>query len=314
VAVAVFALIVGLAGLTVAADRFVVGAALLATRLQVSTVVTGALIIGFGTSAPELVVSTVAVATEGAEGTALALGNVVGSNVANLTLVLGVPAVMFACLTVAEGTKRQAALSAVGVSVFAGMVHFGGPSVVKGVVLLVLAVALLCLVVVLGDRFGGTPPPATAGGASPWGPTVLGLVGTVGFAHLVVQAATSIADEMGWNGGFVGFGLVAVGTSLPELVTVVAAARRGETGLIFGNLLGSNLFNSLAVGGVVLIVNGGGAFDTDAGLPPWSLLVMVGLSWIVILAMKLGRDINRAEGVALLAGYGIVVGVLAAGA
>ena len=119
---------------------------------------------------------------------------------------------------------------------------------------------------------------------------------------------------MGWNGGFVGFGLVAVGTSLPELVTVVAAARRGETGLIFGNLLGSNLFNSLAVGGVVLIVNGGGAFDTDAGLPPWSLLVMVGLSWIVILAMKLGRDINRAEGVALLAGYGIVVGVLAAGA
>ncbi|MEC9449605.1 MAG: sodium:calcium antiporter, partial [Actinomycetota bacterium] len=88
-------LALGVAGLTVAADRFVVGAAQVAARLRVSTVVTGALIIGFGTSAPELVVSTLAVLTEGAEGTALAMGNIVGSNVANLTLVLAVPALVF---------------------------------------------------------------------------------------------------------------------------------------------------------------------------------------------------------------------------
>ncbi|SVA00908.1 uncharacterized protein METZ01_LOCUS53762, partial [marine metagenome] len=78
-------LALGSAGLTIAADRFVVGAAQVAARLRVSTVVTGALIIGFGTSAPELVVSTLAALTEGAEGTALAMGNIVGSNVANLT-------------------------------------------------------------------------------------------------------------------------------------------------------------------------------------------------------------------------------------
>ena len=100
-------LVVGLVGLTFAADRFVLGAAQVAARLQVSTVVTGALIIGFGTSAPELVVSTMAALTEGAEGTALAIGNIVGSNVANLTLVLALPALLYGHIALVPGVKRQ---------------------------------------------------------------------------------------------------------------------------------------------------------------------------------------------------------------
>ena len=304
-------LLVGLVGLAIAADRFVLGAAQVAARLQVSTVVTGALIVGFGTSAPELVVSTMAALTEGAEGTALAIGNIVGSNVANLTLVMALPALVYGHIAIDEGVKRQAALSAVGVTVFAASVHFFEPTIWLGVALGLLTLVALRIVVWLGDRFGGVPPPDTTEGFGPWIWTVVGLVGTVVFAYLVVRSATSIADDLGWTGGFVGFGLVAAGTSLPELVTALAAARRGESGLIIGNLLGSNLFNSLTVGSAVLLVNGRTPFNVAASLPGLGLVVMVVVSWLVILLMRTNRRIDRSEAVGLILVYLTMLGWLA---
>ena len=304
-------LALGSAGLTIAADRFVVGAAQVAARLRVSTVVTGALIIGFGTSAPELVVSTMAAMTEGAEGTALAMGNIVGSNVANLTLVLAIPALVFKFVHIELGIKRQAALSAFGVTVFAALLFLVEPSAWWGVVLLVLALAALRAVLWIGDRFGGVPPPDTTEGVSPWVRTGVGLVGTVGFAYLVVRSATSIADDLGWTGGFVGFAVVAVGTSLPELVTALAAARRGESGLILGNLLGSNLFNGLMVGAAVFLANGATPYDQASGLPDEPLLVMVAVSWGVIWFMRTGRRIDRREAVFLIVAYAGLLGWLA---
>ncbi len=304
-------LAVGLAGLTLAADRFVLGAAQVAARLQVSTVVTGALIIGFGTSAPELVVSVLAVLTEGAEGTALAMGNIVGSNVANLTLVLAIPALVFGSVDIETGVKRQAALSASGVTVFAALLFFVEPSAWWGVVLLILTLAALRAVLWLGDRFGGIPPPDTIEGVSPWIRTATGLVGTVGFAYLVVRSATSIANDLGWTGGFVGFALVAVGTSLPELVTALAAARRGESGLILGNLLGSNLFNGLMVGAAVFLANGATPYDKVSGLPEEPLLVMVVVSWGIIWLMKTSRRIDRREATVLIVAYAVLLGWLA---
>jgi cation:H+ antiporter len=131
------------------------------------------------------------------------------------------------------------------------------------------------------------------------------------FAYLVVRSATSIADNLGWTGGFVGFGLVAVGTSLPELVTALAAARRGESGLIIGNLLGSNLFNSLTVGSAVFLVNGPTPFNVAAGLPVWVLVVMVAVSWVVILLMRINRRIGRIEAVGLILLYLTMLGWLA---
>ena len=309
-------LVVSMTGLTIAADRFVVGAAQVAARLQVSTVVTGALIIGFGTSAPELVVSTLAAWTEGAEGTSLAIGNIVGSNVANLMLVLPIPALVFGSVQIEKhiekGVNRQAALSALGVTVFAALLFFVEPSFWWGAVLLFLTVVALQAVRWIGDRWGGVPPPDSTVGASPWAWTVVGLVGTVGFAYLVVWSATSIADDLGWTGGFVGFALVAVGTSLPELVTALAAARRGESGLILGNLLGSNLFNSFMVGAAVFLVNGSRPYDAVSKLPDLSLLVMVVLSWLVILFMITGRRIARREAAFLIVGYAVFLGLLAA--
>ena len=308
-------LVVGLVGLTIAADRFVLGAAQVAARLQVSTVVTGALIIGFGTSAPELVVSTMAALTEGAEGTALAIGNIVGSNVANLTLVMALPVLVYVPIAIEKdaGVKRQAAVSATGVTVFAAAVLLFEPTRWLGLGLALggLTVIALVFVVWIGDRYGGVAPPDSVEGSSPWILTVVGLVGTVAFAYLVVSSATSIADDLGWTGGFVGFGLVAVGTSLPELVTALAAARRGEPGLIIGNLLGSNLFNSLTVGSAVFLANGPKPFSDAAGLPVEMLLGMVAVSWLVILFMRINRRIGRIEAVVLILGYLAMLGVLA---
>lgn len=279
--------------------------------MRVSTVVTGALIIGFGTSAPELVVSTLATLTEGSEGTSLAMGNIVGSNVANLTLVLAIPVLVVGNLSLEPGAKRQVAFSAAGVTVFALMAGLGGPSIWKGIGLVVLAVAALVVIVSLRDHFGGVPPSDTAKGAEPWILTVVGLLGTVAFAWLVVRSATAIAEELGWTGGFVGFALVAVGTSLPELFTVLAAARRGETGLIIGNLLGSNLFNSLTVGAAVFLVNGATPYDAATGLADWALLAMVVVCWGVILLMKTGKRIGKWEAIVLLSVYAGVLGGLA---
>ena len=305
-------LALGVAGLTVAADRFVVGAAQVAARMRVSTVVTGALIIGFGTSAPELVVSTLAALTEGAEGTSLAMGNIVGSNIANLTLVLAIPVLAFGHVKIETGVKRQAGISAAGVMVFAFLLWRMDPSAWWGLLLLVLTLAAFRAVIWFGERFGGVPPPDTSEGPGPWIWTVVGLVGTVGFAYLVVWSATSIADDLGWTGGFVGFALVAVGTSLPELVTALAAARRRESGLIIGNLLGSNLFNSLMVGAAVFFANGATPFDEASRLPDVALLAMVLVSTVVILFMKTGKRIEKWEAVVLVAVYVGVLGWMAA--
>ena len=307
----VILLVVAMVGLTLFADRFVAGAAQLAARLNVSTVVAGALIIGFGTSAPELVVSTVATLTEGAEGTALGIGNIVGANVANLTLVLSVPALVFGGIAIQKGVKRQAALSATGVTVFALAAYAGQPTVVKGVGMALLMVVALRIVVRLGEGVDDGVTSDGAGGPGAWVWTLVGLVGTVGFAHLVVRGATGIADEMGWTGGFVGFALVALGTTQPELLTFLPAARRGESGLVFGNLLGSNLFNSLTVGSAVFLANGNKPYDEASRLPVGSLLIMVAVSWLVIVMMATGRRIHRGEAIVLLGVYGAVLGWLA---
>ena len=304
-------LLVGMVGLTLSADRFVAGAVQLAARLNVSTVVVGALIIGFGTSAPELVVSTVATLTEGAEGTALGIGNIVGANVANLTLVLSAPVLVFGSISIQKGVKRQAVLSATGVTVFAVAAYGGQPTVLKGVGMALLMVVALRIVVRLGEGVDAGVTSDGAGGSGAWVWTVVGLVGTVGFAHVVVRAATGIADQMGWTGGFVGFALVALGTTQPELLTALAAARRGEAGLVFGNLLGSNLFNSLTVGSAVFLANGNKPYDEASRLPVGSLLVMVAVSWLVIVVMGTGRRIRRGEAVILLCVYGAVLAWLA---
>ena len=307
---AIVVLAAGLALLAAAADRFVAAASDLAVRLNVPPLVIGALVIGFGTSAPELVVSTMAAAQNEVD---LGLGNVVGSNVANLTLVLGTAALLQP-IDLPVGTKRRALLCLGTVALFGWLVQ-GEASRLEGLVLLaVMVVALVAMVRMETDEVAPVDAAATGSALSAWAWTVGSLAATVASAQAVVWAATDIAERAGIADGFVGFSLVALGTSLPELVTVVAAARRKESGIIVGSLLGSNVFNSLAVGAGLFLVGDGVVTDVDLQVRGSIAAILVAL--VVVVTMRsVGRNrIVRSEGVVLLAMYAVITVVLATSA
>ncbi|MDH3705307.1 MAG: calcium/sodium antiporter [Acidimicrobiia bacterium] len=257
---AIGAALVGLALLIWAADLFVDGAVALAGALDVSPVVIGAVIVGFGTSVPELLVSGLA-ATQ--DDRALGVGNIVGSNVANLSLVLA-SAGLVTLIVAGAATRRELPLSVIATAGFALTVVDGEITRLEGVALLVGLIVVLAIIIGTSrpadpDLFGPTGELKLASTSVPreLSRTVGGLALTALAAQLVVWGAGNVADELGLSGGFIGFSLVAIGTSLPELVTAITAARRGETELVVGNLLGSNIFNSLAVGSVIALAGPG---------------------------------------------------------
>ena len=307
----ILGVVAGLALLTVAADQFVVGATRIAARLRVSTVVIGAVVIGFGTSAPELVVSVLA----GFQGSLdLAVGNIVGSNVANLSLVLGVAALISPVAVSSPVLRREAPLSLGLVLLLALLLQSGTLTLLDGALLFTGLVMALSITLWSARRPGA--PDATVAvdtvqaflgaGAKLSLPrestrTLLGLLGTLGAAQLLVVSATAVARELGLSEAFIGLTVVAIGTSLPELATAVQAARRGETDLLIGNLLGSNLFNSGGVAAAAAVAGAGqsiGSAVTGAGTA-----LMVGVATLATLFMVSGRTVHRIEALVLLAIY-----------
>ncbi|MCC5947870.1 MAG: calcium/sodium antiporter [Nitriliruptoraceae bacterium] len=299
-------LVVGLALLTVAADQFVAGSARLATVWRISPIVVGAVIIGIGTSAPELLVSGLAAAQGSVD---LAVGNVVGSNVANLSLVLGIAALITPIVVRSPVLKREAPLS-LGVTALFALLVQRGIGTAEGIVLLVaLAVALVLIIVAARNHSDD----AIAGEVEEFlhgrlpsvrrevGRTVLGLVVTLVGAQLLVTSATTIAREIGLAEGFVGLTIVAIGTSLPELATAIAAARKAETDLLVGNLLGSNLFNSGAVAAAVAIAGPRTVVDPTISVLGVGLMLLVAL--VATAFMITGRRVVRVEGALLLLAY-----------
>ena len=300
------ALLAGLVLLTVAADRFVLGAARLSAALRVSPVVIGALVIGAGTSAPELLV-TVLAAVQGSSD--LAVGNLVGSNSANIGLVLGAAALV-APVAVGHATlRREVPLMLLAVVAFAVVAADGTLGRVDGTVLLVLGLAAIGAVVAFAraDQRGAAAL-AVAPSEPAWRPALLalaGLLGTIAGAQLLVTGASGLARTLGVGEAVIGLTVVAVGTSLPELVTAVAAARRREADLVVGNVLGSNLFNSLPVAGVAGVL---GAAGLEPALGP-ALVGMVGICALAAVFLVTGRRLARVEGAVLLALFALIVGV-----
>ena len=294
--VAALEVVIGIALLWRAADAFVEGAANIAGSLRISPVVIGAVIIGFGTSLPELLVSAIA-ATNG--NLDLGVGNVVGSNVANLTLVLGAAALIVPLFVTRPILAREAPLSLLSVLLF-GFFTLDGLTRFEGSVLLAALVLAMSWIVFAGreEVLEGVHLDGARTLTGEVVGTLLGLIGTVLGAQLLVWGALAIADALDLSGGLVGFTLVAVGTSLPELVTAVAAARQGETGLILGNLLGSNMFNSLAVGGAIAML-GGGVID-DRGLATVGVLGMALVAFAAWAFMVTRRRVHRIEAIVLL--------------
>lgn len=301
--------VAGLVVLTVAADQLVLGSSRLARRLRISPVVVGVAVIGLGTSAPEFVVSGLA-AARGDAG--IAVGNLVGSNILNLTLLLGVAAVICPIPVASAVVRREVPLAVAAVVLFAALVVVG-VGLTGAVVLAVAAVAALWVLV----RWARNTPVETplaedvrefvAAGGSLAGSrgwrepvrAVVGLLGVLAGAQMLVDGAAAVAVRFGVPQVVIGYTLVAFGTSLPELVTSVQAQRRGESDLVVGNLFGSNLFNSL-VGGAVIGFGGAAAPERAGVLLVVAMVVSAGLAWALLWR---GLRLTRWEGVALLATY-----------
>ncbi|MEX2658321.1 MAG: calcium/sodium antiporter [Acidimicrobiales bacterium] len=312
---ALMAVLVGLFLLTKAADSFVEGAVRLAAALRVSPVIIGAVIVGFGTSAPELLVSGLAAAGGNLD---IAVGNIVGSNIANLSLVLGVASAIAGISIDSSILRREVPLAAGAALLFAGLL-VGGLSRLDGLALLVVLVAALAWLI-RGARSSGNDeltaeideelhpsvPHRTGVEAVR---TVLGLAGTIAGAQLLVTGAVRAAQELGVSQAFIGLTLVAVGTSLPELVTAIVAARKGAHDLIVGNVLGSNVFNSLAVGGIAAAVGPGPL--GDAAVAARAVAVMIVVTGLAVVALATCHGLRRREGIALVVVYALTIPLLA---
>ncbi len=247
------AILVGFVVLVWGADRFVIGAAALARNLGVSPLLIGLTVVGLGTSAPEILVSVMA-ALQGNPG--LAVGNAVGSNIANIGLILGVSALV-APLTVKSHVlwREYPLLAGVSLAVYL-MLADGQLGRLDGMLMLIGLVGAMGWIVHLGRQRAAVEPledefaeeiPADMGTAAAAAWTFLGLLLLVASSRLLVWGAIEIATALGVSDLVIGLTIVAIGTSLPELAASVAATLKGEDDLAVGNVIGSNLFNMLAV-------------------------------------------------------------------
>ncbi|RDB42237.1 calcium/sodium antiporter [Halomonas sp. DQ26W] len=304
----ILAVIGGLVLLVWSAERFVDGAAASSRQLGVSPLLIGMLVLGFGTSAPELMVSALA-AGQGNPG--LALGNAYGSNIANIGLILGLVA-LASPLTVHSGVIRRELPLLGGVTLLSALLMWGGViGRMEGSLLLVLLAAFILLSIFQARRAGPDPLAVETEESLvvkrmslrvgvAW--TLVGLLLLIVSSRILVWGAVAIAQGFGVSDLIIGLTVVAVGTSLPELAASVSALRRGEHDLVLGNVVGSNLFNTLGVVGLAAVI-----MPLEVGsevlLRDWSLMAVM-TTLLVVFAMgwrgRPGR-INRIEGAVLLA-------------
>ena len=303
---------IGLVLLLIAGDFLVRGAVNLSLRLGIPALIVSLTIVAFGTSAPELLISISAI-DEGVPG--LALGNVIGSNTANVLLVLGVPAII-STLHVIDNSTRSSYLQMIGATIlFVLLAQRGVFDWIAGLIL------LAALAMVLGHAFyhamchrrdaqSGECEPQDAEdveGADPSLPwwkiiafLVAGLIGLPLGADLLVDSSTNIAREFGVSETIIGLTLVALGTSLPELATTVMASLRRQADVAFGNVIGSNMFNLLAIVGISSLI---GDLPMEEDLLEFDLWVMAGVSLLLGVFVLKRIDITRIWGVGLLGLY-----------
>ena len=303
-----FAVVAGLGLLTWSADQFVTGASGLARSFGVSPMIIGLTIVAFGTSAPEMLVSAMA-AWQGNSG--LAIGNAIGSNIANMALVLGVAA-LIAPLTVHSQTlNREFPLMLLVMLAGLALLWNGVLSRLDSLVLLAGMVLLVFWTIHLARSAQPDDPlaaeltaetPEAVSTSRTWWLLLSGLTLLLVSSRLLVWGAVGIAHTFGISDLVIGLTIVAVGTSLPELATSVAAVRKGEHDIAVGNVVGSNLFNILAVLGIAGVISPGG-FDTVVLTRDFPL--MIGLATVLYLMARGLRksgsgNINRIEGGLLL--------------
>lgn len=304
---ALLALVVGLILLVWSADRFIDGASATAQHLGVPSLLIGMLIIGFGTSAPELMVSALS-ALQG--NPSLALGNAYGSNIANIGLVLGLVALLSPIAVHSQIVRKELPVL-LGITLLSGALLLNGQlnRLDAGILLLVFA-ALFGWSIVQGLRgrddvlIGEVDSelashPMSLGKAVFW--LVVGLLVLIASSRLLVWGAVEIATALGVSELVIGLTIVAIGTSLPELAAAIAAVRKNEHDLVLGNIIGSGLFNTLAVVGLAAIIS---PLQIEPALLQRDWVLMFAMTLAVLLfAFGRRRRINRVEGGCLLLVY-----------
>jgi cation:H+ antiporter len=289
---------IGLAALFFGGEYLVKGASSIARHFKLSPMVIGLTVVGFGTSAPELMVS-VGAALEGQP--AIAIGNILGSNIANILLILGISALIAPLLIPVQKLWRDFAFMIAATLIIWWMLLDGFVSRSEGFILLAGLIVFLVTAFLTGKEEPDDNAPPVGNQLVAWGMTIGGLIVLVIGARLLVDSATTIARTYGISEAVIGLTIVAVGTSLPELATSVIAAIRKQTEIAVGNIVGSNIFNIFGILGVTAVIHPIPSEARFAAIDmPWVLASAVAL---IVLAALL-KGLPRIAGVALLIGYG----------
>lgn len=303
------AILVGLALLVWSADLFVEGASATAQNLGVSTLIIGITIIGFGTSAPEILISIFSVLDNTPN---LAIGNALGSNIANIGLILGITALIMPLGIASKILKREFPLLIIASLIMSWLLWDTRLDLLDGILL----VATLCLALIYLMRYSkaikddvlssemAQEIPHDIPTIRALGLTLVGLLVLIGSSKLLVWGAVNIAVQMGISDLIIGLTIVALGTSLPELAASIAGVRKNESDLVIGNVLGSNLFNSLAVIGIPAMMT---EFDISPIAINRDLTITLAFTALLFLLAYLPRSscskLTRTKGGLLLLGF-----------
>ena len=304
-------IVFGFALLVWSADRFVDGAASTAKHLGMPSLLIGILIVGFGTSAPEMVVSAIA-AYEGNPG--LALGNAIGSNIVNIALILGITAIVAPIAVNSKIVKKEIPLLLL-IVLFTGYLLLDNTlTLFEGVILLAGFFALVLWSVFAAFRSRGdsfedqmdielNEDIMSLKVGIMW--LVFGLILLIASSRLLVWGAVGVANSFGVSDLIIGLTIVALGTSLPELAASVIAARKGEHDIAIGNVVGSNMFNLLAVIGIAVIIAPMNSIPLEVLKRDWIIMLLLTIALFVMAYGFKGRNgrINRVEGTILILCY-----------
>lgn len=308
--------ILGLSGLVLGGELLVRGAVSAARSFGISPMVIGLTFVGFGTSTPELVTSLQA-ALSGSSG--IAIGNVVGSNIGNILLILGITAVIAPVAVDPGAFRRDGTVVGLATLLCLCTVLLGQIDRMTGAVFVIALAAYLGFTLWSEKRSGGTPAGivyegesnAVAGPETSIGVSITiataGLVITILGARMLVSGAVSLAQAAGLSEAVIGLTIVAIGTSMPELVTSIIAVRKGEGAVALGNVLGSNIFNILGILGVTALVQPMIVPIEIIRLDVWVLCMT---TLVLIAFARSGWTLSRREGGVFLLAYAIYLGVL----
>jgi len=300
--------IIGLALLVWGADKFVDGASGIAKNFEIPPIVIGLTIVSMCTSLPEMIVSGIAAA---AGNNNLGIGNVIGSNIANIGLVLGITALISPVFVKAKILRREFPVLILITCLALGLMLDGELGFIDGLVLLTGVIALVYWLYVTGMKErdaalaaefeDSIPHDMTLKASIVW--LIIGLLVMIGSSRMVVQGAVEIATMLGVSNLVIGLTIVAIGTSLPEMVASVMSVLKNEADLAIGNIIGSNMFNTLAVLAMPALI-APGQFDAATLTRDFPvMLAFAAALFVVAFSLKGKGKVTRVEGGVLLSGF-----------